>query len=289
MNTEKNHQREIDDSFITQLEGWISGFHGEVAPLSSQSLAIRVNDYIDQEDCFEEKLGFVFKIINQTPSSGLDIGSSAGGLSVALAKKGVRMHGIEPSVSGIEVSKLRAARKKIDNVDFIQGVGEHLPFEDESFDFVISLAVLEHVQNVDEVISETYRVLKPGGKVYFEVPNNIFPFEAHYKMIWFPMMPKFIAKRYVKFRGAYPDFLDQLHYMSKFSVMRRFQKAGFSNVKDVYVNYIVGKCEGASWASKKGRLAKLSYLSPIFKFLFGYFPTSWLLNRAVYLTAEKSR
>lgn len=47
---------------------------------------------------------------------------------------------------------------------------EHYPFENESFDFVICNAVLEHVENPDFVVSEIWRVLKKGGKAYISVP-----------------------------------------------------------------------------------------------------------------------
>jgi SAM-dependent methyltransferase len=52
----------------------------------------------------------------------------------------------------------------------VLGVGEHLPFKDNSFDFVISVAVLEHVRNPAKCASELYRVLRPGGEMFVAVP-----------------------------------------------------------------------------------------------------------------------
>jgi ubiquinone/menaquinone biosynthesis C-methylase UbiE len=48
-------------------------------------------------------------------------------------------------------------------VRFQQAPLERLPLNDESFDVVATRAVLEHVQNLDAITSETARVLKPGG------------------------------------------------------------------------------------------------------------------------------
>ncbi len=48
---------------------------------------------------------------------------------------------------------------------------EKLPFEDNTFDVVVSAWVLEHLPNPKESFSEIYRVLKPGGKVVFLTPN----------------------------------------------------------------------------------------------------------------------
>ena len=48
--------------------------------------------------------------------------------------------------------------------------GDNLPFKDNSFDVVFSLAVLEHVKNPWAHADEMIRVLKPGGIVYADVP-----------------------------------------------------------------------------------------------------------------------
>lgn len=48
--------------------------------------------------------------------------------------------------------------------------GKQLPFQDNTFDFIISTQVFEHVQYLDIVIKELYRVLKPNGKIIITVP-----------------------------------------------------------------------------------------------------------------------
>lgn len=56
-----------------------------------------------------------------------------------------------------------------ENVDVFYD-GKKFPFEDNSFDSIISSEVLEHVFNPKEHLSEIYRVLKPGGKFLISVP-----------------------------------------------------------------------------------------------------------------------
>lgn len=51
---------------------------------------------------------------------------------------------------------------------------EQLPFKDGEFDVVLSLWVLEHIENPDKVFGELHRVLKPGGLFMFCAPNKFF-------------------------------------------------------------------------------------------------------------------
>lgn len=48
--------------------------------------------------------------------------------------------------------------------------GRNLPFPDNHFDSVVCFDVFEHVFNIDEVLEEIARVLRPGGKILLSVP-----------------------------------------------------------------------------------------------------------------------
>lgn len=55
----------------------------------------------------------------------------------------------------------------------------HLPFEDNSYDLVVSTGVLEHVMNFEKVTSEISRILRPRGVVLHFFPTRTFPVERH--------------------------------------------------------------------------------------------------------------
>jgi len=105
----------------------------------------------------------------------LDFGSGYGGRTVRYAELGAAsVIGIEivPEMveEGREFAKARGCR-----TEFVQSVGESMPFADESFDLVCSYDVFEHVQFVERCLQECWRVLAPGGSLYAVFPPYYHP------------------------------------------------------------------------------------------------------------------
>lgn len=63
-------------------------------------------------------------------------------------------------------------RKAVAQTDAVVGAGEQLPFRDGAFDGVYHINVIEHVADVEAVISEGARVLRPGGVLAVVTPNG---------------------------------------------------------------------------------------------------------------------
>lgn len=57
---------------------------------------------------------------------------------------------------------------------------DKLPFKNNRFDLILCLAVIEHVENVDNFMEQAFRVLKPGGLFYLSTPNFKFCFKNFY-------------------------------------------------------------------------------------------------------------
>jgi ubiquinone/menaquinone biosynthesis C-methylase UbiE len=76
------------------------------------------------------------------------------------------------SVTGIdiEMENVDICQKKFPDSQFFQVDGVTLPFEDGAFDIIQSLDVLEHVDDIEAVLWEAYRVLKKWWKFIVEVP-----------------------------------------------------------------------------------------------------------------------
>ena len=109
--------------------------------------------------------------IDWTNKSVLDLGCAGGFMAEALANRGALVTGIDPAVDAIA-----AARKHADMsglaIQYDEGVGERLPYDDGRFDCVVCVDVLEHVSDLGQVLAEVERVLKPGGLFLYDTINR---------------------------------------------------------------------------------------------------------------------
>ena len=101
----------------------------------------------------------------------LDIGCGGGFLAERFAALGCAVTGVDPSPASVSAALAHAAGHGL-RIDYRVGVGEELPVRDAAFDVACCCDVLEHVADVDRVISETARALKPGGLYLFDTVNR---------------------------------------------------------------------------------------------------------------------
>lgn len=110
----------------------------------------------------------------------LDLGSGYGGRTVRYKELGAKqVVGLEIASSMVEEGKEFAKSRSVE-ASFVTGVGEHLPFQDNSFDIILSSDVFEHVHKLGMVLDECWRVLAPGGKLYAVFPPFYHPTGSHF-------------------------------------------------------------------------------------------------------------
>ncbi|MDD5459992.1 MAG: class I SAM-dependent methyltransferase [Phycisphaerae bacterium] len=97
----------------------------------------------------------------------LEIGCGTGALTKALADKNLSIIGTDISQNAIDfgLGKYLA-------LDLRVIAAEQMPFEDETFDIVISFDLLEHIKKVDLHLQQVTRILKKGGYYLFQTPNK---------------------------------------------------------------------------------------------------------------------
>lgn len=102
----------------------------------------------------------------------LDVGCGVGMYTEAFFRE-------TPNVFGVEIQRDRALEARGHAKGVVQGVGEQLPFADETFDVVFSHEVLEHVVDDRFCVREMVRVVRRQGRIVIFVPNRLYPFETH--------------------------------------------------------------------------------------------------------------
>ncbi len=101
----------------------------------------------------------------------LDLGCAGGFMAEAMTSRGALVTGIDPAFKAVEAAKAHAKASGL-SIHYVTGIGESLPFANAQFDGVVCVDVLEHVQDLNKVLSEVSRILKPGGIFAFDTINR---------------------------------------------------------------------------------------------------------------------
>jgi SAM-dependent methyltransferase len=100
------------------------------------------------------------------PSPTLDLGCGDGHFASLVFDRKIEV-GLDPWQDPIREAGRRRCYQLL-----VQAVGNKAPFPDGFFASAFSNSVLEHIQDIDTVLAETARVLKPSAPFYFCVPNE---------------------------------------------------------------------------------------------------------------------
>ena len=113
----------------------------------------------------------------------LEVGCGRGSISSYFAE-----NGYDCTLLDYSISVLETAKEIFDNnghqAIFVAGDANQLPFVDESFNVVVSIGLLEHFQDINTVLAEQVRILRPGGMflgyIVPEQPENV---QRHYRLV----------------------------------------------------------------------------------------------------------
>ena len=178
----------------------------------------------------------VKNLSKQSPKNILDVATGTGDLAIEMLK-------VTPDkITGVDISNgmLEIGRKKIkekgleEKISLQEADSENLPFEDNYFDAVCVSFGVRNFENLEKGLSDMFRVLKPGGKLYileFSQPN-IFPFKQLYQFYFkyiLPLLGKIISKD----NSAYnylPESVSAFPYGKKLN--RIIEKCGYNKAKN---------------------------------------------------------
>jgi len=127
----------------------------------------------------------------------LEIGCGSGGISHWFGAAGPMGWNVE----AVDVEDVRLVR---DGFGFTTVTGTRLPFQDGSFDVVVTNHVIEHVGDEAaqrEHLLEVRRVLSSGGLAYLAVPNRWMLVEPHFRLPFLSWIPMWLSHAYVRAAG----------------------------------------------------------------------------------------
>lgn len=197
---------------------------------------------------------------NFSPATILEVGASVGFNSIALARRypSATVHSIEPDQEAVDVAAGMAADFQL-AYEPRCGVGETLPYPDCFFDLIVCHTVIEHVCDVEQVIREMSRVLKPGGYLHIEAPNYFWPYEPHLAIWCIPLAGKpgvrFMAR--LQGQGSYVSYLGHLQFVTPWRLQRCFARQGLvweNRVKHKLESVLAGDQSQVVAYKRAGRL-----------------------------------
>lgn len=178
----------------------------------------------------------VIKLAGAVPGTrALDLCCGTGDLSFALARQGAETTGLDFSAEmlGVAAQRQEHGNPKAQNLRFLQGDAQQIPFPDNSFDIVTVGYGLRNLVSWERGVNEMFRVARPGARLIvldFGRPGN-----ALWRAIYFTHLRLSVPLIGLLFCGdasAYAYILESLkHYPAQVAVAGKMQELNMKNVR----------------------------------------------------------
>jgi SAM-dependent methyltransferase len=129
----------------------------------------RGRDKPEQRELVERTADELANVI-APPGPVADLGYGPGAHTLALARRGYDVVGVDASPRMVDVARTRAARDRVDATFEVHDVSAPLRFADASLEGVLAILVLQHLPHPEAFIAEIRRCLRPGGHVLTTAP-----------------------------------------------------------------------------------------------------------------------
>lgn len=115
---------------------------------------------------------YVKQFINLTDKKVLDVGCGGGIFSEAMAANNAQVTGIDLADESLEVAKLHLYESKHKIDYFNQSVEDFASLNENSFDVIVCMEMLEHVPDPQSIVDACSKILKPGGWMFLSTINR---------------------------------------------------------------------------------------------------------------------
>jgi 2-polyprenyl-3-methyl-5-hydroxy-6-metoxy-1,4-benzoquinol methylase len=179
------------------------------------------------------------------PMRVLDAGCGPGFVTAALADElpHSMVVGIDVEPEAIAVAQLVGSARP--NLSAVHGALEDLPPAIGSFDLIVCRTTLEHVYEPCTALAQLLDALAPGGALFLETPNYLFPFEPHVRLLMAPKSPKWLLRAECRLFGRDPAFVDHLQFACDPRTLSRWARAhGPFDVVDLMAEKVLAVLHG---------------------------------------------
>jgi ubiquinone/menaquinone biosynthesis C-methylase UbiE len=126
----------------------------------------------------------VMSLFDKVGGHYLDAGCGTGDFIPDLLDRSGSVTALDFAEDMIEQSRTRMARRHLDQqVSFAVGDVTNLEYDDNSFDAIIGVGLIEYLTDYRAALKEFHRVLRPGGIVIVTVPSIVSPFMAYETLV----------------------------------------------------------------------------------------------------------
>lgn len=162
------------------------------------------------------------------------------------------------SIAGIDLSSdlLARARRRLfgrANLALLRGNAEQMPFPDGAFDAVYGSSILHHL-SLERSLAESFRLLRPGGRVVFAEPNILNP------QVTMMFRVEAAKERY----GVSPDEMA----FSRFRAQAALRQAGFGDASVLPFDFVHPSVP-ASWVRGVARIGRALESTPLLREIAG--------------------
>ncbi|WP_407681683.1 demethylmenaquinone methyltransferase [Pseudalkalibacillus salsuginis] len=172
----------------------------------------------------------------QKNSTTLDVCCGTGDWTIAMAKAigpGGTAYGLDFSKNMLSVGEKKVKKEGLSNIQLKHGNAMDLPYENNTFDYVTIGFGLRNVPDLNQVLREMYRVVKPGGKVVcLETSQPTIPvfrqlYYGYFRYVM-PALGRIFAKRYQEYSWLQESAKE---FPGRKELAAKFETAGFEKVK----------------------------------------------------------
>lgn len=199
--------------------------------------------------------------LNTTPARLLDYGCGTGDFILYFKQKGWNTIGVEPSPT----ARNKSLEKKLD----VRSTLESIP---EKFEIITLWHVLEHIHNLEQVISQLKSLLTPHGHLLIAVPNHLSFDATYYQSYWAgydvprhlwhfskPSMEQFLNDHQLKLEKVIPMRLDAYYV----SLLSELYKKPDTNRMVTYLNAFITGMKSNLSARHTGEYSSLIYVTSL--------------------------